>query len=265
MPSAIDRKTLVSQLQATGVRDGAVLLVHTAFSAVRPVQGGPRGLILALRDALGPGGTLVMPSWPGGRMEPFDPKQTACDPDLGIVADTFWRMPGVKRGDHFHAFAADGPLAGQVVGDPLPLPPHIPESPVGRVHELGGQILLLGVNHDANTMVHLAEVLAGVPYGIIYEGLSFEGGRWRTVRYRENDHCCARFRLVDRWLDDAGLQVHGAVGHGHARLVRSKDVTAIVLRKLARDPLLFLHEPRHACAECDLSRAGIPDGPGRID
>ena len=27
---------------------------------------------------------------------PFDPRQTPC-PGLGVVADTFWRMPGVLR------------------------------------------------------------------------------------------------------------------------------------------------------------------------
>jgi len=46
------------QLTALGVAAGAVLLVHTSFRAIRPIAGGPRGLIDALRDALGPHGTL---------------------------------------------------------------------------------------------------------------------------------------------------------------------------------------------------------------
>ncbi|HEY8376409.1 MAG TPA: AAC(3) family N-acetyltransferase, partial [Nannocystis sp.] len=52
---------LARQLGALGVRKGGVLLVHTSFRAVRPVEGGPRGLIEALMMALGPAGTLVMP------------------------------------------------------------------------------------------------------------------------------------------------------------------------------------------------------------
>ena len=127
---------LVRQLRSLGVRAGDVLLTHTSFRAVRPVEGGPQGLITALRDAVGPAGTLVMPSWTGDDEAVFDPATTPASPDLGIVADTFWRLPGVERSNHPFAFAAAGPLAGSIVRDPLPLPPHIPASPVGRVHDL---------------------------------------------------------------------------------------------------------------------------------
>src|SRR5688572_28927035 len=100
-----------------------------------------------------------MPSWSGDADEPFDPATTAAAPSLGVVADTFWRLPGVRRSNHFHAFAAAGREAAGIVADPLPLPPHIPESPVGRVHDLEGQVLLLGVGHVSDTTLHLAELL----------------------------------------------------------------------------------------------------------
>jgi aminoglycoside N3'-acetyltransferase len=125
----VDRAELVRQLRALGVAAGGVLLVHTAFRAVRPVEGGPLGLIEALRDALGPAGTLAMPSWGGDDETPFDPLTTPAAPDLGIVADLFWRLPGVLRSDHAHAFAAAGPEAARITADPLPLPPHIPGKP----------------------------------------------------------------------------------------------------------------------------------------
>src|SRR5690606_27225760 len=81
-------------------------------------------------------GTLVMPTWCASADEPFDPKTTRAAPDLGVLADLFWRLPGVLRTEHLFAFAAVGPRAAEIVGDPLPIPPHIPASPVGRVHEL---------------------------------------------------------------------------------------------------------------------------------
>ena len=39
-----------------------------------------------------------------------------------------------------------------------------PDSPIGRVWERDGQVLLLGVDHTADSTVHLGECLAGVPY-----------------------------------------------------------------------------------------------------
>jgi aminoglycoside N3'-acetyltransferase len=155
---------IAAQLQTLGVPPGGVLLVHTSYRAVRPVEGGPAGLIVALRQALGPQGTLVMPSWGGDDDSAFYPASTPAAPDLGVVADTFWRQPGVARSDQCFAFAAAGPHAARITADPLPLPPHQPASPVGRVHELDGQVLLLGAGHDANTTLHLAELVAGVPY-----------------------------------------------------------------------------------------------------
>ena len=65
----VGRHELVSQLVALGVAPGSVLLVHSSFRAVRPVEGGPAGLIRALREALGtvrPAATMVV----AGLIEP---------------------------------------------------------------------------------------------------------------------------------------------------------------------------------------------------
>jgi aminoglycoside 3-N-acetyltransferase len=253
----VSRTELAAQLRTLGVRRGGVLLVHASFRAVRPVEGGPLGLIAALRDALGPDGTLVMPSWTGDDDAPFDPATTPAAEDLGVLAQTFRRLPGVLRSDHPFACAALGPAAARVVDTPLPLPPAAPEGPIGRVHGLDGQVLLLGVGHDADTTLHLAELLARVPYGVPKHCTTLRDGRAVRVDYRENDHCCQRFALADGWLRARGLQAEGRVGHAHARLLRARDVVAVALEALARDPLLFLHPPGEGCEECDEARRSV--------
>ncbi len=253
----VSRDEVADQLRALGVQAGGVLLVHTSFRAVRPVYGGPAGLIEALRGALGPAGTLVMPAWTGDD-DSFDPATTPAAEDLGVVADTFWRMPGVARSTHPFAFAAAGPRAEEITGDPLPLPPHVPASPVGRVHDADGQVLLLGVNHDADTTLHLAELMAEVPYRIPKYCTVMQDGQPVRVDYGENDHCCQRFALADGWLRERGLQREGRVGHADARLVRARDVVRVAREHLSRDPLLFLHPAGAGCGECDQARASVP-------
>lgn len=250
----ISRDEIVAQLRALGVERGGVLLVHSSFRAVRPVEGGPAGLIEALRDAIGPEGTLVMPSWTGDDGNPFDPAATRASEDLGVVADTFWRMPGVVRSDHPFAFAAAGPRAAQVTADPLPVPPHVPASPVGRVHDLDGQVLLLGVNHDADTTIHLGELIAGVPYRVPKHITVLRDGQPVRVEYGENDLCAERFTLVDGWLRERGQQSEGRVGHADARLARSRDVVAAVTEHLAVDLLAFMHPAGAGCEDCDEAR-----------
>jgi aminoglycoside 3-N-acetyltransferase len=241
----LTREEIVNQLTSIGAVRGAVLVVHTAFSKVGPLEGGPHTLIAALLDALGPEGTLVMPSMSDDDEHPFDVRSTPCL-GLGIVADTFRRLPGVLRSDSPHAFAAIGPHAAEITR-PHPIDvPHGLDSPIGRLFELDGHVLLLGVGHDANTTVHLAENLAGVRYRIRHHVTTPEG----RVEYDEIDHCCENFERID----DAVPQRRGRVGNAEARLMRARDVVEAALATLRENEFAFLHE-RGVCGECDLARS----------
>lgn len=247
------------QLRALGVRPGGVLLVHTSFRAVRPIEGGPLGLIRALRLALGDGGTLVMPTMTDGETV-FDPKSTPTH-DMGIVAETFRRQPGAQRSDHpGGSFAAEGPMALHICA-PQPLsPPHGLESPPGRVHALGGQVLLLGVDHSESTTLHVAEAIAQVPYSISHPCVVEVAGVAGTAMIAETDHCCRRFCLANDWLRARGQQREGKVGNAVARLCASRDLVAAAVERLAADPLLFLCPAGEGCEECDAARASVPVG-----
>ncbi len=256
MPYEIVSSTQLTQhLLDLGVDPGGVLLVHCAFSQVKPVEHGPLGLITALQAALGPAGTLVMPSMTDDDQHPFDPRRTSCI-GMGIVADTYWQLPGVLRSDSPHAFAAQGPLAARITA-PHPVDvPHGLDSPVGRVYELDGQVLLLGVDHDADTTIHLAEHLAGVRYRRKTSVMLRHAGQLTRFDYAEIDHCCQNFQLVDGWLEAQHLQRRGTVGHAEARLARARDIVMVVVEQLRRNETVFLH-PRGVDEECDEARASL--------
>ena len=254
---SIPLAVVAEQLLALGVKPGGVLVVHTSFSKVAPVEDGPHGLIAALRDALGPAGTLVMPSMSDDDDYPFDPRRTPCA-GMGVVAESFWKLAGVLRSDSPHAFAAIGPRAAEITADHPVEVPHGPDSPVGRVHELDGQVLLLGVGHDADTTVHLAETIAGVRYGLPKYAMVLRAGLPTRCEYREIDHCCQNFNLMDQWLEAEGRQRRGIVGHAEARLARSRDVAEVAVRRLRENETVFLHPPG-VDAECDEARASLLD------
>jgi aminoglycoside 3-N-acetyltransferase len=246
---------LTEQLLSLGVTPGSTLLVHCAFSKVQPVEAGPLGLIAALQTALGPEGTLVMPSMTDDDDHPFDPATTPCR-GMGIVADTFWRLPRVKRSDSPHAFAAWGPMAARITA-PHPVNiPHGLDSPVGRVYDLDGRVLLLGVGHTEDTTIHLAEFLAGVRYRRKKSLILLANGRPERFDYAEIDHCCQNFSLVDRWLGARKLQTRGRVGRADARTARSRDIVEVVLGRLRENETVFLH-PRGVDGQCDEARDSL--------
>lgn len=241
---------IVAELEALGIEAGDALLVHTASRAVYPVERGPGGLIDSLGCATGPGGTPVMPSWTEDNDRPFDPVTTPASRTLGIVAETFRQLSNVERSDHLFAFAARRPKAAQIISDPCAIPPHQHRGPVAKELDSDGGIPLLGVDHDSNTSLHLAESLAHVPYRRAQHTTVLRNGEAMRIDYLENDHCCQLSRRVNEWRDRCALQSRGTVGLASAKLVRSRGLIDIALAEPDCDPFVFLHSRDSEWEEC---------------
>ena len=178
----VTRASLRRDLEGLGVRAGMTLMVHASLSRLGWVAGGPAAVILALEDALGAEGTLMMPAHSGDLSEPSHwghppvPEdwwpviraeapafQTDLTPTrgMGVIAETFRRQAGTLRSQHPQlSFAARGPRAGELTRDHALTPALGEESPLARLYALDGWVLFLGTDHNTNTSLHLAEVRA---------------------------------------------------------------------------------------------------------
>ncbi len=170
----VTRESLAADLGRLGVRPGSVLLAHSSLSALGWVCGGAQAVVEALLDALGPEGTLVVPTHTNGNSEPSQwrhppvpedwwpvirAKMPAYDPaltparGLGVVAELARTWPGARRSAHPQdSFAAVGPAAEQVTAGHALDSGFGERSPLARVHELDGDVLLLGVGHGSNSV-----------------------------------------------------------------------------------------------------------------
>lgn len=240
--------SLVSDLRALGVADGMTLMVHSSLSSIGFVAGGAHAVVLALLEAVGPEGTLMMPTHSSDVSDPaewgnppipeawwdtvranmpvYDPELTPTR-EMGAIVECFRNVPGVRRSAHpTVSAAAVGSASDQLVGG-HGLDDGLGESsPQARLYELDGSILLLGVTHAHNTSLHLSEyrvATADSPRMIEHAPLLVEGERvWRGFGSLETDE--DDFEVLGQAFAESGGERQGSVGGGVGRLMRARDV-----------------------------------------
>jgi len=164
--TVIGRKEIISGLKLLGIKKGDRIMVHSSLASLGKVKGGPEAVIDALKAAVGKSGLLMMPSFNHGdaaRNPPyyFDMKKTSSK--NGVIADTFWRLPGVKRSvDPSHAFAAWGKNAEQYLAGHLFTSTMGTGSPLELLERGGGKVVLLGTGYAPNTFRHVVEMTNNV-------------------------------------------------------------------------------------------------------
>ena len=179
------KQDILDALAQAGVKPGQAIMVHTSLSSLGFVCGGAQVLIEALLESVGPEGTIMMPTQSWKNLDPAagvhwqEPEQwwqlirdnwpaydKAITPSnsMGAVAEMFRKWPGSLRSDHpARSVAANGKFA-QYLTESHDLSNIFGEgSPIAKLYELDGYVLLIGVGYDKNTSLHLADARALYP------------------------------------------------------------------------------------------------------
>lgn len=239
------REQLIRDLRAIGVRGGMTLLVHSSMKAIGGwMPGGAVDVVLALEHVLGETGTLVMPthssdlSDPAGWeqppvreswWEPIRRTMPAYDPDMtptwrmGAIPECFRKQRGTVRSMHPQlSFAARGRFAAFVAADHGYAFGLGEQSPLARVYELDGWVLLLGVGHGNNTSLHLAESRAAFKgkTEVTARAPVTAGGERQWIAYRELDYDSSDFAQIGQAFGEQTDAVRqGAIGSAQSLLM----------------------------------------------
>lgn len=164
---------LLRNLQELGVRQGDLLMVHAGIRSVGPIIGGVNVLIQALFEAIGPDGTIAAyvdfePFFEEdddpASIPVFDKRIAPAARDHGVLHETLRNWPGAIRSDHPDAgVVAIGPMADWITAD-HPFPYGYGEgSPLEKIVQANGRVLMIGAPLDTITLLHLAEHKANLP------------------------------------------------------------------------------------------------------
>ena len=170
------RAGLRAELAALGLISGDAVLVHAALRSVGPVLGGPDAVIDALRDVVGSDGTILgYCDWqledevcdnPALRehIPAFDPLRSRSIRDTGAFPEMLRTTPGALRsGNPGASMAALGGRAEWFTADHALDYGYGEQSPLGKLVEARGKVLMLGAPLDTMTLLHHAEHLANFP------------------------------------------------------------------------------------------------------
>ncbi len=180
-PALITEEHLAHDLTALGIAPGDTVMLHASVAAIGWIVGGPDRVLEAVFDVLGEEGTLMMyVGWDGSPYDvtldmpalppelvsvwpPYDPESSRAVRSWGVLAEYLRTWPGARRSLHpDSSFVAVGPRADDLVSDHALQYGMGEHSPLARLCEMSGKVLLLGSPLSNITLLHHAEHLADV-------------------------------------------------------------------------------------------------------
>ncbi len=246
LPLTLD--SLVEQFRQCGLQAGQTVLVHSSLSKLGWVVGGAQTVVQALINVLGESGTLMMPSftlqntnpanWQQNRrpaewipiiqanMPAFDP-MTSPPRRMGVIADLFRTWPGAVRSNHpVGSFCARGVHAQYLTSEHELLDDFGLTSPLARLYELDGYIMLLGVGHGNDSSLHMAEHRANWPskHTVVEGSAVLVNGVREWVKFDMLDLDDSDFSMIgDAYETHAGI-VQGRVGQATVRFMKQRPL-----------------------------------------
>ncbi len=264
----VTRAELSAGLARLGVAPGDTLFVHSSLKSLGYVEGGPLAVIGALQDAVGPQGTLLLPTYylPGGSVRAtcamrgyvFDPRRHGTH--MGRLPEAFLASGAIHRSVHpTHSVSAWGRHAAWLTEGHHRAPSIFGAgSPWQRFIGCDqAKVLGLGISMGPVTFYHALEDAMGDAFPVpVWEHdttllacRDHVGQRWEVpvrpfdplVAQRRIDHP-GRDDLRDyfaREFDAAGLRVNGQVGDAASWAIPAQAFYDHLRRLAAEDVTIY--------------------------
>lgn len=237
----VTKESLKRDFARIGIKDGDTIMFHSSLSRLGEVEGGAETVIDALLEAVGSGGTVVVPTFHRlsltagdytNDLEPcFDARHTPSG--VGKISEIFRNRKDALRSCHpTHSVAAIGRNAYYIVKDHHQCDTPFSEgSPFERIMELCGKWVFLAVDIDKFTIYHVFEDhCPEFPYKVYYDhplivkAIDMHGEE-KIVRTKMHDYSLSLIRIdndkskivlnrVKKRFEEMRVLGKGRVGNG---------------------------------------------------
>jgi aminoglycoside 3-N-acetyltransferase len=263
--AVVTAQTIAAGLRALGLGSSSAVVVHSSLRSFGfgYVEGGAAAVCTALAEVCG---TILMPaaSWdltglpaPPGLERPYNAVYMAAswqefdtaleaavpftrdlpiDRELGRIPETMRQTFPHQRSTHpLLSYLALGRHAGEILAAQRL---DYCLGPIAALAELDGDVLLLGVDHTANTAIHLAEQRLG--RSRFYRYAKLDRSLWIELpNIPGQSH---RFDAIEPELATKTREI--MIGACRACRVAVADVLAVVERLIIADPAALLCDDR---------------------
>lgn len=249
------REEIANALREVGVQCGDTVMFHSSLSSMGWVVGGADAVIDGFLQAVGPEGTVVVPTlcrMPDGERHltfarwNIETSETC----VGRITEVFRHRPVAVRSDHgTHSVAAIGPRARELTTNhgaaglrhgPWGPRAFARESPWQKFYDWNVAYCFLGVNFLYNTMVHFVESrLVERALGRVAperrEQLAAQiedwqkPGVWPSIGREPRE-------AIERFLYEKGLLRYGTIGKATISCTRARPMVDNWLTLAEADP-----------------------------
>ena len=239
----VTRRVVTEAARAVGIVLGDVMIFHSSLSSMGTVDRGPNTLIDGLLDAVGPEGTVAVPTlcnWKQGEQHLVFPTwNPATSPSyVGKITEVFRARPDAVRSDQAtHSVAAIGKRAVELTADhgaygqrpgPYSERAFAEASPWQRLYDWNGAYCFIGVTFRVCTMVHFVETqlmlraldrVAPDKRAAALEEVEgwMKPGAWLNIINAERE-------TLEKHLADHGKAHYAKLGSATFRMARARDL-----------------------------------------
>jgi len=265
------RPDIAQALADVGVSSGDIVMVHSSLSSMGYVVGGAETVIDGMLDAVGPDGTVAVPTLcqkdKDRRFETWDIRRSPSD--VGAITETLRLRPEAMRSDHpTHSVAAIGARARDLTSahrstggraSPWGDRAFAKNSPWDFFYRWNAHHLFLGVDYRVNTMRHyiqslLVERALGRTAADEREALRGKLREWLKPGVWPEYSALK----MQAYLEELGLFRFGNIGSATLRQIRAKSMVEAELNAMQAEPgrwfqadfLDWLSEARRVSHEC---------------